>query len=251
MSPRRPLLTLALMGACVFASLPPLLMPSLRDTLGDGALKPVVRLVTSPFVHGFSAASLIPHLAGNLVLLWYAGSRVERRLGTTRFALLNFAALVAYAAIQMIHTYEMNGASVFVWAYAPPLAVLHRARLGSERASGGDDTTATAVVLTVMWVVVPLLMTAVPYTFGWSAGLVEAFLVANTFHVSATVVGIGMAWAWREQLKAAGVGSIMSDRADSAEQGRSSGFVWAGGTRSTPEVPHAADKGTHERREPL
>lgn len=201
---RRAPLTLALIGGCLLASLPLLLMPSLRNTLGSGASRPVVGLVTSPFVHGFSTASLVPHLAGNLALLWYAGSLVERGLGTARFAVLTLCALGAYTAIQTFGALEVNGASVFVWAYAPPLALLHRYCLRtSSRASGGDDMTATPIVLVIMWVVVPLLMTAVPYAFGWSGGLVRAFVVANTFHISATVVGIGAAWAWRQQLTSA------------------------------------------------
>ncbi len=175
-------------------------MAHVRDTLGTEASRPIAGLLTSPFVHGFSTVSLVPHLAGNLVLLWYAGSRVETGLGTARFALLTLGALAAYAAIQTVGALEVNGASVFVWAYAPGLAILHRSGLRTDCGPTSGDTAAAPIVLTVMWVVVPLLMTAVPYSFGWSGSPVRAFLVANTFHISATVVGIGGAWAWREQL---------------------------------------------------
>jgi membrane associated rhomboid family serine protease len=189
------------MGACVLASLPLLVMPSLRDAIGSDASRPIAGLLTSPFVHGFSATSLIPHLAGNLVLLWYAGSRVETALGAARFAFLTLAALGAYAAIQAIRTFDVNGASVFIWAYAPGLALLHRSHLGTDGGSPAGDPAATPIVLTVMWVVVPLLMTTVPYAFGWSGNPLGAFLVANTFHISATVVGVGGAWAWRDRFR--------------------------------------------------
>jgi membrane associated rhomboid family serine protease len=199
-------LTVALMGGCLLASVPLLLFPSLRDTLGAGASRPVVGLLTSPFVHGFSTASLIPHLAGNLLLLWYAGSRVERRLGTARFALLTLAAVGVYAVVVVASSADVNGASVFIWAYAPPLAVLYRFRPRTERGFGGADDAATPVVLAVMWIVVPLLMTTVPYAFGWSGGPIVAFFVSNTFHISATVVGIGGAWVWRDRLSTNTVG---------------------------------------------
>jgi len=205
-SPRRSPLTVALAWGCLLASLPLLLVPSLREVLGNEAPLPLVRLLTSPFVHGFSTTSLLPHLAGNLVLLWYAGSRVERALGTGRFALLTVGALGAYGAIQTIWALDVNGASVFVWAYAPALAVEHRSDPRTEHGPFGDDATATPIVLTVMWVVVPLAMTTVPYAFGWSGGFVPAFLLANTFHLSATAVGIGGAWIWRSRLRAAAVG---------------------------------------------
>lgn len=204
MIPRRSPLTVVLASGCLLASLPLLLIPSLRETVGNGASLALVRLLTSPFVHGFSTASLVPHLAGNLVLLWYAGSRVERALGTGRFALLTLGALGAYGAIQALWALDVNGASVFVWAYAPPLAVAHRSHLLREHGSAGDDATATPIVLTVMWVVVPIAMTTVPYAFGWSGGFVRAFLVANTFHLSATAVGIGGAWIWRDRLRPGG-----------------------------------------------
>jgi len=215
-SHRRFRLTLVLIGGCLVVSLPLLLVPSLRGTIGTRASQPLVALLTSPFVHGFSTTSLLPHLIGNLVLLWHAGSRVETALGTLRFALLTFAALGAYAVIRMIITVELsgtvevNGASVFIWAYAPPLAVLYRSRSPQrgfdsrrtlpERGPDGGDTFATPMVLAVMWLIVPVLMTTVPYSFGWSGGLVGAFLMANTFHIGATVVGIGGAWILRKQL---------------------------------------------------
>jgi membrane associated rhomboid family serine protease len=142
-----------------------------------------------------------------MVLLGYAGSRVERALGTLRFFLLTIAALGAYAVILTVSKAEVNGASVFVWAYAPPLAALHRYRRLTDRGSDGGDTGATPIVLAVMWVFVPVLMTTVPYGFGWSGGVVGAFVMANTFHISATVVGIGGAWTWRKHLSSAAAGT--------------------------------------------
>lgn len=172
------------------------LVPQLRAALGNDATDPAVRIVTAPFVHGFSPASTIPHLIGNLVLLLVAGSEVERALGHGRFIQLTGAALLGYSAIQLIGHFEVNGASVFIWAYAPALAVRYAS--GDRRSRSG----ATVAVLVVMWIIVPLLMTAVPYTFGWTGTVLGAFLVANTFHLSATVIGIVAAWWWRARLRA-------------------------------------------------
>jgi len=194
------------MTTCLVVSLPLLAIPSLRDTVGARASRPLVGLLTSPFVHGFSSVSLVPHLAGNLVLLGYAGSRVERSLGTARFAVLTLSALAGYAAVAATTAIEVNGASVFVWAYAPPLALLHRSR---SRAGEAADSDATPMVLAVMWLIVPLSMTAVPYAFGWSRGLLLAFLVGNAYHATATVVGFAGAWVWRGRL---GSESVPADR---------------------------------------
>ena len=200
MAQHRTPLTLALMSGCVLASLPLLLFPSLREKLGTGASPLTLAILTSPLVHGFSRASVVPHLAGNLALLWYTGSRVETVLGTLRLALLTLGALVAYVAIQVVRDFEVNGASVFIWAYAPCLALLYRSSRRTDRNAPSIDTDATPIVLAVMWVAVPLFMTMIPYAFSWSGSLIGAFLVANTFHISATIVGFWFAWAWRERL---------------------------------------------------
>jgi len=190
-----PSVTRLLAGLCTVVSVLTL-VPRLRAEFGKDATDPVVRMLTAPFVHGFSPASTIPHLAGNLVLLLSAGSAVERALGSRRFALLTGAALLGYVAVQLIGHFGVNGASVFIWAYAPALAV---------RYASGDRSTrteATVAVLVVMWIIVPVLMTAVPYTFGWSGSVLGAFLVANTFHLSATAVGGAAALVWRARLLA-------------------------------------------------
>jgi len=190
--------TWLLAGACLALS-GLTLFPGLSDRLGDAAANPVVRLLTAPFVHGFSPGSLLPHLAGNLLLLTYAGSRVEPALGSRRFALLTGGALAAYAMIQWVRPFEVQGASVFIWAYGPPLAVMDLSR---RHRRGKPVPPPTRVVLAVMWVVVPLLMTTVPYAFGWSGSVVGAFLVANTFHLSATAVGAVGAWTMKGLLMA-------------------------------------------------
>lgn len=192
--------TLALAGLCTLATAATL-VPGAGIALGDHASDAVIRLLTAPFVHGLTDAWAIPHLIGNLLLLLYAGSRVEAVLGTARFSLLTGAALTAYAMIQLAWNYEVNGASVFIWAYGPPLAVLDTP-FGSR--CPRSIPRPTLVVLSVMWLAVPLLMTSVPYAYGWSGSFLGAFVVANAFHFGATAVGAGAAWIWWAQLRVPG-----------------------------------------------
>lgn len=183
-----------LASLCIFFSVLELL-PWPQMELGSDSTNGVVRLVTAPFVHGFGAISILPHLAGNLLLLLFVGSATERVLGTGRFVLLTVASLSAYAVIQILFQLEVNGASVFIWAYAPALAV----RYGSEDRSAASGP--ILGVLVVMWIIVPTVMTAVPYAFGWSGSLFGAFIVANAFHLSATATGAAAAWWWRDRLR--------------------------------------------------
>lgn len=189
-------------GLCTLASMA-VLLPIPRLELGNDSTHFVVRLLTAPFVHGFGVVSTLPHLAGNLFLLLFVGSAAERLLGTGRFALLTAASLSAYAVIQIAFGLEVNGASVFIWGYAPIFAA-------GYRSDGRSTSTGPARgVLFLMWVVIPILMTAVPYTFGWSGSLLSAFVVANAFHLSATAVGFTGAWFWRTRL----VGDVEDQRA--------------------------------------
>lgn len=172
--------------------------PGIPFRLGQAATNDVVRMMSAPFVHGFTVGSAILHLVGNVVLLLVAGRAIEPVLGSLRLVALTLAALAVYAVIQALAHFEVNGASVFIWAYGPPLALLGRR---GEARSGGTDPR-VIVVLAVMWAIVPVLMTAVPYASGWHGSLVGAFLVANTFHISATAVGGLMTWVWRACLRA-------------------------------------------------
>lgn len=189
--------TSILAGLCILASILTLI-PALAERLGNEAPDPLVRLLSAPFVHGFSPRSMVPHLIGNLLLLGYAGSGVEKSLGSLRFTVLTLAALMTYATIQALWDFDVNGASVFIWAYGPLLAVRDAP---TGRWCPRSVPTPTLVVLFVMWIAVPLLMTSIPYSFGWTGSLPAAFLVANTFHLSATTVGIVGALIWRERLR--------------------------------------------------
>lgn len=152
---------------------------------------------SAPFVHGFGVGSAVPHLVGNLFLLLLSGRTIEPVLGSLRFVGLTLAALGVYVAVQCVAHLEVNGASVFIWAYGPPLAVLLR----RGEAQPAARVRRLTFVLVVMWAIVPVLMTAVPYGSGWRGSLVGAFLVANTFHISATAVGGVMTWVWRDRLR--------------------------------------------------
>jgi len=151
-------------------------------------------MITSPFVHGFSRTSMLPHLFGNLILLLIVGRHLEQRVGSYRFLLVTICALLAYGFIQILANYDVNGASVFIWAYAPPCAV---AAWGKRQ----HAESRTIGVLVVMWVLIPLAMTAVPFAYGFQGNILNAFLIANTFHISASLVGTVFAILWRKDLE--------------------------------------------------
>lgn len=193
---RRAPLTLSLMGACLLVTATELLWPSLLEGTEVREPRTLPGLLVSPWLHGLSRASAIPHLAGNLVLLGYTGSRLEFHLGRRRLGTLTALALLAFALLQVVIHFEVNGASVFLWAYAPPLFFLYRGR--KRRRIGHEDLESAPGILFLMWVAIPLGMTWVPFALGWSGSALYAFLVANAFHLCATIVGFACALVWRD-----------------------------------------------------
>lgn len=192
----RPLVTWTLGILCTTVSLAILVWPELYRVLGgNGPVRWPGQWLTPAFAHGFSRASLLPHLAGNLVLLALVGPPVERALGSRRFAALTALALALFVVARALSGVGVNGASVFLWSWAPPAAVtLWWGELSADAASG------IRVALVVMWIAVPLAMTAVPYIDGWEGDPVGAFGLANLYHGTATLAGALVALAWRGRL---------------------------------------------------
>lgn len=140
---------------------------------------------TAVFLHGWPGFPLLLHLAGNLILLALIGPVVENRLGKKWFLAVTIATIGTAGLIRLFTELEYNGASAFIWAYAPLL--LFQVRNGNETGQEG--------VLLVMWLVVPLAMGILISLNG--AGLLTALLQGNTYHFSATAVGFTAVWLWQ------------------------------------------------------
>lgn len=192
----RPAVTWALGIACASVSLAILAAPDLYGVLGGtGPVRWPGQWLTPAFAHGFSRVSLLPHLAGNLVLLALVGPFVERALGSRRFAALTAVALAFFVLARAASGPGVNGASVFLWSFAPPAALaLWRGEVPEDAASR------IQVALVVMWGIVPLAMTVVPFADGWEGNPVEAFGLANLYHGTATLAGTLAAVVWRGRL---------------------------------------------------
>lgn len=180
-----------LMVLMIVISLAALIYPPLADIVGGvGAVRFPWQPWTAVFLHGWPGMPLLLHLAGNLVLLALVGPPVERMLGPGRFLLVTLAAIGAAGVVRLLSGVEFNGASAFIWAYAPLLWLLIRRE--------EDDTAAGKTgLLWVMWLIVPLALGIILVLNG--APLLTAFVWGNIYHLSATVVGFVAAWLWRKE----------------------------------------------------
>lgn len=173
----------ALMALMRIVSLSTLIWPSLSGVLGGvGELSHPWQPWTAVFVHGWPGMPMLLHLTGNLVLLGIVGPDVERWLGSVRFLVVTLLAVFAAGVLRLLSGVEFNGASAFIWAYAPFLWLLIR----------NEEQTDKIEILYVMWLIIPLAMGFILTLSG--VHLITAFLLGNLYHFSGTVVGFGAAW---------------------------------------------------------
>jgi membrane associated rhomboid family serine protease len=173
----------------LIVSVSTLIWPSLADVLGGvGDLPYPWQPWTAVFVHGWPGMPMFLHLTGNLVLLAFVGPGVERCLGFIRFLTVTLLAILAAGLLRILSGVEFNGASAFIWAYAPVLWLLIR---------DGEQTDKIGI-LYVMWLIVPLAM-GLNLTLNGTHPI-KAFVLGNLYHISGTVVGFGAAWFWRDWL---------------------------------------------------
>lgn len=190
-----PFVTSVLAGSMLLVSLATLVAPDLGGALGGvGPLRSPWQLLTSVFVHGWPGLPALPHLAGNLALILIVGVAAERLLGSARYLALTALAVAAYAAIRVLSGVEVNGSSVFIWAYAPVVYLGLRRSAGGE--VGGRAREALWGALVVMWGVVTVGMGALGVAGG--LGPPRAMVLGNLYHIGGTLAGLLGLALWRE-----------------------------------------------------
>lgn len=151
------------------------------------------QLFTAAFEHGWPGFHGSIHLALNAFLILECGRPCERLLGSARFLTLCLLSLGANAVAQQL-VGGVNGSSLLIWAWGPPLFVaLRSARQASPDVANDPVHGRLQAILLLIYVAIPLAMTLVPYAAGWRGNPVVGFFRANVFHLVATAVGAGFA----------------------------------------------------------
>ena len=175
--------TYTLMAILMIVSLSVHTWPSLTDLLGGvGELTYPWQPWTAVLVHGWPSMPMLIHVSGNLILLRLVGPPVERRLGSVRFLAVTLLAIFAAGVLRILTGVEFNGASAFIWAYAPFVWLIIRSGKQTDKAG----------ILFVMWLMIPLVMAFILSFNG--ADPITAFVLGNMYHISGTIVGFGAAW---------------------------------------------------------
>jgi len=200
-----PIVTLLFLSGCLIVSLPTLFLPDLYEIFGG--YKPLNypwQKWTIAFEHGFYGFPLIVHLLGNGILLWLCGSFCEKLLGTSRFFLLTLTAMLGFALTHSLPFIDGHGASGVIWAYPPVMFIAMRTYSSMDKASAGSDPGIQKIkmLLVIMWIVISVFMAIIPYFAGWRGNPLTSLFLANTFHISATIVGFVFGLLWRGHIAA-------------------------------------------------
>lgn len=190
-----PVVTYAFLALCVVVTISGLLVPRIEALFGGvGEINHVWQPFTSVLMHGWPGFPALVHLGLNAILILECGRPCERLVGSGRFLLLSVASMIANAGLQFA-TGGVNGSSLVIWSWGPPLfvALVRRDEAGpaADRLRG---------ILVVMYGVLTALMGLMPYLAGWRGNPVIAFLRANQFHILATIIGAIAAVVWRRRI---------------------------------------------------
>lgn len=186
-----PYVTYSFLALCCVITLPTLAFPSLYGYLGGAA---PWRFPWQPFTavleHGWPGFPGSVHLALNAFLMLECGRPCERLLGSGPFLILGIASVMANAVAQYLAG-GVNGSSLVIWAWGPPLFVALRwAKRRDPRATGSPAYGRIRAVLVVMYVAIVVAMGLLPYLAGWRGNPLQALLTGNLFHLVATGVGV-------------------------------------------------------------
>lgn len=194
----RPAITLLLVSATLVVSLPSLVDPRFYRLFGAvGELRYPWQYVTFAFEHGWPGFPPLSHLLVDLLLMLVVGVAAEAMLGAARYLTLTAAAVACHWGARAVTGLEANGASVFLWSYAPIVfvGVVHAKRSGGR---GGSVYERLQAMLVVMWVVVPVVLGGLAMSRGVAPLL--AVPEANVFHISGTIAGLAGALVWKRTI---------------------------------------------------
>jgi membrane associated rhomboid family serine protease len=189
-----PYVTYAFLGLCLLVTLPTLAFPRLYDVFGG--IEPrryPWQVFTAAFEHGWPGFHGAIHLALNTFLILECGRPCERLLGSRAFLTLCLLSLLANAAVLSL-TEGVNGSSLVIWSWGPPLFVALRwARRSDPAVTHRGSFARVRGVLVLMYGVIVVAMAALPYLFGWRGNPLVALAIGNLYHGVATAVGVGFA----------------------------------------------------------
>tara|TARA_B100001939_G_C16939419_1_gene617656 strand:+ start:543 stop:1301 length:759 start_codon:yes stop_codon:yes gene_type:complete len=191
----RPRATYILAFCCVMITGGTLMFPLLESTYGAGNFGgiPILSRLTVPFQHGFGFTPKVVHLSIMLVLFGLISRPVEKVLGTTRFVLFTGVCWLFYVVVHRVFEMQGHGFHPIIWSYSIILwYILGEAKYIKTRSSFQENYRLLRLVISLMWVVAPVMMMFIPLHFSNTAetSLAESLWLGNIFHILALLLGV-------------------------------------------------------------
>lgn len=200
--PHRPYVSYGFLSLSLAITIPTLIQPELYDVFGG--LEPrryPWQIFTAVFEHGWPGFHGSIHLALNAFLILECGRPCERLLGWRPFLTLSVAAAAANAGTQLL-TEAVNGSSLGIWAWGPPLYLaLRRVARRNPAVRETVHYERIRMVLILMYVVVVIAMGAIPYLSGRRGNPILALAMGNLYHLVAAGVGLAFTLVWSRHIE--------------------------------------------------
>lgn len=162
----------------------------------------IPQLFTLSFQHGFDTLSAILHLCINLVIMGYMGIITEKIIGSWRFFLLNFIAIISYGLFHKLLGMTGHGLTGLLWAYTPTVFYsLNEVRLLKTRSIFDDLYRTLRNITLIMFTVFPVLFAIIPIHFESELPIYIAFIEGNVFIFTATLTGAIYMLIFKEQIR--------------------------------------------------
>lgn len=202
----RPRATYIFACCCLMITGGTLMFPLLESMYGASEFGgiPLITRLTVPFQHGFGFTPKIVHISIILVLFGLIGRPVEKVIGTTRFVLFTGICWVFYVVTHRLFDMQGHGFHPIIWSYSIILwYILGEAKYIKTRSSFQENYRLLRLIISLMWVVAPVMMMFIPLHFTNTAetSLLESLWLGNIFHIMAFVLGIAGIFAFKSTIR--------------------------------------------------
>jgi len=198
-----PWATTLFFSGCVIVSLATTIEPSLAHWLGGRFPREHSWLLfTAALNHGFANVPGLVHLALMTLIIWLVGPLTERLIGTAPATAIFIVSLAVDHLLQITTGDTANGSSAVIWVCGPIiwLALRRTKRRAGPLATRDLVYERSRGMLFLMYVIVPLVMAALPYTMGEKPSFLSALIDGNRFHIAATLIGVAATFVWRKRI---------------------------------------------------
>jgi len=179
-------------------------IPSLSEIYGvpDSNGTNIWSRVTIPFIHGFDLLSGIGLLLFNLVIFYFLGSFIEKIIGGFRFLILLAVSFISYLLIHRLLLMIGHGLTPIIMTLSGVCLILMQEAKRVRPNTVYDYYYKTLWGVQIfLWVVVPVVMSIIPFYFDSTFTSKESILYGNVLLFSGFATGLLLGQIFRTYIR--------------------------------------------------